>query len=269
MIDFKILDEFANEFKDLEKEAVKELEQKKQLPPREAWILERFLDGFTGRFKPATYDAITIIPTSSEIDMDTLLACKEGINEYLLERVGLIFPVSTENAIPRIEAIREGYRERTEKGIVSYQYDQNVRNWRKSDILPKTYIVIVDNADFFNGVVERAIGLASPIDGALTLLDRAARKGRYLDGNYLQMTQKERREYMKTVAAHEAYHMISRLPDIKSDTHKSRGLPDKKNCLGISQFQLPAQLCEGCTDGIRTLWYGVELRTGKRYLKDQ
>lgn len=194
-------------------------------------------------------------------------ACRKGIETHIIEGVGLDFTVSISDYDDRIKGyLKRGGRKRTERGNETEILSVIRRDMVRAGILPNSYIGFVDYSDFFSREDDRVAGQTSSLAAAMTLLDRPIRVGRILDGKVIPMNSQERAEYMAYVAGHEAYHLLGRLGEREQVSHRSNGLVEREDCLGYSRFQIPAVVCEGCRDGIRALWYGVQVRTGKKFL---
>jgi len=203
-----------------------------------------------------------------------------GIEKHFLQRTGLNFSVMISEVNDYIKSLSTGKR-RIEGGTVYTGYYNDISSTiRRIAGLPRIFMGFIDSSDLFRGnrseetgvdlllthEEKRITGYTNRFGGIMTLLDRAIRKGSMLEGAYLDMSYQQKVEYIGLVAAHEAYHLLGFLDDLNQGLHAERGLPDLKNCLGYSRFEIPSEICPGCVNGIQAYWYGTGLRTGKQYL---
>jgi hypothetical protein len=263
---FKTLDLYAKKFRGMEH--VYALEAEMQLSPREKRILSRFLDGFTGRVPICLESSIIIIPADSAVEEDVLQLCKEGIEEYFLDRVGLDFTISIGGIVPELEKLSSEKRTESDEGVIVSNFNNIVYRYKQLGILSPLFYHIVAHGDFFKNRAKRTVGTAQIAMGTSTLLDRAYLKGRFLDEKF-EMTKDERKQYMKVVAAHETNHIVGMMDEVENLSHESRGIPEMKNCLGYSRQPEHPILCDGCVEDVVAFWYGVQLRTGRQYIKPQ
>ncbi len=261
MLDLSVLDEYAKQFHGMQRNDARSIEQSIQ-SIRERWILTRFLDGFLTSISP--FDTIVVLPTVESIDVETLELCKEGIERYFIEPTGLQLGVEIQGVDTDYAKEFENLKIQTEEGTKTFEYNL----FGRFRVKPfKSTLIFVDDSEFFREASKRVTGLTDVGSDAITVLARAHKKGRIKDGKYIDMTEKEKREYMRLVAAHEIRHAMGFLEDINNVwSHQKMGYPDVPSCLGYSKFQIPSALCEGCRDSIISLWYGIQLRTGKEYI---
>lgn len=289
MLDFTVLDEYAKMFEGCDWISVKNLIAEHPLPPRESRLRRKFLDGFL-KNGWTIYDTITIIPTTSSLPDGLLDVYREGIEDFL-ERVGLIPHVVISSCLPAVEQYLAYNKKAKPRGVeISFPRFKSYaplivkKNISITEELrrygphyetappifrvdyPPTYLVFVDDADFIANEADRVAGKTDCGNGMAILLDRPFSRGRISDGHLIALGPEEMVAYARKLAGHETYHLVDDAMEMDGG-HAAKFLPEDKNCLGYSIFQLTATLCNGCSEEIQALWYGAQLRTGKKYLQ--
>jgi hypothetical protein len=268
--------ELLSRFYDTTPEEAREAIESGELTGREGVLLERFLLGMHGINSAVgsvasarkRNNTITVMPTTSQVEDKALELSREGIIKYFLDPVGLDFEVDIKYHLnPELEELYNTKVHRNEDfGTSTRLFRGNIDIRKYKEKISRDFICFVDNGDYFSGdKTYRQTGATSK-SGFFMVLDRAYRRGRYLDNGFVDMTPEDREEYQRVVAGHETYHMIGFLLDIDKNPHEARHIPDAKDCLGYSKFVMPPTICEGCKDDVIALWHGIEKATDKKVL---
>jgi len=243
---------------------------------RERWIVDQFFEGLGEDLSVKMWKNVIVVPTSLSVQEESLELCKKGI-DYFNELAGLSFVtyVEPERIRPYLELVdlnKKGNRFDFKSFLPAFRKRCNI----------DAYIALVDGSDFLVGSTDRVGGRADlSCHNSFVVLSRCLVKGRFSEDGFLDMDEAEKREYMMSLSAHESRHLLGRIPQEEASQVTSPdyfysssdhfnpdfGYKIEPHCLGISRFEMPVVLCDRCVEGIRAFWYGVEKRTGEKFIK--